>query len=113
MNQRFLDFHQIHRTRRHAFLGLVRGKLERSNDEVDRTCLRLDVGIILAGYATRTPPAAGRDGHYCPRSMRSWYAHGERHLRENTRSPRRQQVRPRIDLLVGRFGWQYDAAKLV
>jgi len=77
------------------YSAFVRGKLERSNDEVDRTCLCLDVGIIRAGYATRTPPAAGRDGHYCPRSMWSWYAHGERYLRENTRSPCRQQVRPR------------------
>jgi hypothetical protein len=44
--------------------------------------------------------------------MWSWYAHGERYLRENSRPPCRQQVRPRSDLLVGRFGWQYDAAKL-
>src|ERR1700720_4821600 len=93
------------------YSAFVRGKLERSNDEVDRTCLCLDVGVIRTGYATRTPPAAGRDGHYCPRSMWSWYAHGEWYLRENSRPPCRQQVRPRSDLLVGRFGWQYNAAK--
>ena len=63
--QRFLDLHQIHRTGRHALLR-VRGKLERSNDEVDRACLCLDLGIIRTGYAARTPPAAGRDSHYCP-----------------------------------------------
>ena len=39
--------------------------------------------------------------------MVEWY------LRENSRPPCRQQVRPRGDLLVGRFGWPYDAAKLV
>ena len=71
----------------------------------------LTLASSLQAMPTRTPPAAGRDGHYCPRSMWSWYAHGERHLR-GRRSPRRQQVRPRSDLLVGRFGWQYDAAKL-
>jgi hypothetical protein len=62
--------------------------------------MTIDVGVIRTGYATRTPPAAGRHGHYCSRSMWGRYAHGEWYLRENSRSPCRQQVRSRSNLLV-------------
>jgi len=53
----------------------------------------------LAHYANRTATAAGQDDHYCSRSMRGGYAYGEWYVRENARSPCRQQVRPRSDLL--------------
>ena len=106
VTQRFLDLHQTHRTDA-MFYFIVRGKLERSNDEVDRACLCFDTGVIRTGYATRTPPPAGPDGHYCARGMWGGNAHGEWYLRENSRPPCRQQVRSRGDLLVGRFGWRY------
>jgi len=83
------DLNQIHPIRRDAFL-VVRGKLERSNDKVDRACFRFDGGIIRAGYATRTPPSAGQYGHHRPRSMWRGYAHGEWYVRENSRPPCRQ-----------------------
>jgi len=82
------------------------GQMERSNDEVDCTCLCFDVGVIRAGYATCAAPAAGRKGHYCPRSMWRGNAQRGRYLRENSRPPCRQQVRPWSDLLVRRFGRQ-------
>ena len=69
------------------------------HDEVYRTRLCIDVGVIRPGYAARTPPSAGRHGHHCSRSMWGGYAHGEWHLRENSRPPCRQQVRSRSDLL--------------
>jgi len=92
-------------------MHFVGGKLESSNDEVDSTCLCFDVGVIRAGYATRTPRPAGQDGHHRPRSMWAGYAQRGRCLRENSRSPCRQQVRPWSDLLVGRFGRQHRATK--
>src|SRR6516164_8045361 len=82
-----------------CLLRFVTSKLERSDDEVYRTRLCIDVGVIRAGYAARTPPAAGRHGHHRPRSMWGGYAHGEWYLRENSRPPCRQQVRPWSDLL--------------
>jgi hypothetical protein len=69
------------------------------HDEVYRTRLCIDVGVICTGYATRTPPPAGRHGHHCSRSMWCGNAHGKWHLRENSRPPCRQQVRSRSDLL--------------
>ena len=62
-------------------------------------CFCFDLRLIGTGYATRALPAAGRKGHYCPRSMWRGNAHGKWHLRENSRSPCRQQVRSRSDLL--------------
>ena len=41
------------------FTGSSRGKLERSNDEVDRGCFCFGVGVVGSSYATHTPPAAG------------------------------------------------------
>ena len=75
------------------------GQMERLHDEVDRPCFCVDTGVIRAGYATRTAPTAGQDGHHCPRSMWSGHAHGEWYVRENSRPPCRQQVRSRSDLL--------------
>ena len=69
------------------------------HDEVYRTRLCIDVGVIRAGYAARTPPTAGRHGHHCSRSMWGGYAHGERRLHKNSRSSWGQQVRPWSDLL--------------
>jgi hypothetical protein len=66
--------------------------------------LCLDLGVVRTGYAARTPPAAGRNGHYCPPRVWTRYAHGRWNLCENSRPPCRQQVRPRSDLLGGHFG---------
>ena len=74
-------------------------KRERSNAQVDCRCLRSDLGVISTGFATRIPPAARQTGHSNPRSMRRRFAPREWRLRENSRPPCRQQVRPRSDLL--------------
>ena len=73
--------------------------MERHNDEADRLCLCFDVSVTGTGYATRTPPSAGRKDYYCPRSLWGGHAYGERYVRENSRPPCCQQVRSRSDLL--------------
>ena len=75
-------------------------KGERSNAQVDCRCLRSDLGVISTGFATRIPPAARQTGHSNPRSMRRRFAPREWRLRENSRPPCRQQVRPRSNLLA-------------
>jgi hypothetical protein len=79
-----------------------RDKRERNNAQVDCRRLCSDLGVISTGFATRIPPSARPTGRSSPRSMRRRYAHGEWCLRENSRPPCRQQVRPRAHLLKPR-----------
>ena len=79
-----------------------RDKRERNNAQVDCRRLCSDLGVISTGFATRIIPSARPTGRFSPRSMRRRYAHGEWCLRENSRPPCRQQVRPRAHLLKPR-----------
>ena len=79
-----------------------RDKRERNNAQVDCRRLCSDLGVISTGFATRIPPSARPTGRSSPRSMRRRYAHGEWCLRENSRPPCREQVRPRAHLLKPR-----------
>ena len=79
-----------------------RDKRERNDAQVDCRRLCSDLGVISTGFATRIPPSARPTGRSSPRSMRRWYAHGEWCLRENSRPPCREQVRPRAHLLKPR-----------
>ena len=85
----------------------VEDKTGENNAQVDRRCLCSDLGVISTGFATRIPPSARPTGRSSPRSMRRRYAHGEWCLRQNSRPPCRQQVRPRAHLLSQ--GNQQDA----
>src|SRR5437773_970358 len=80
----------------------VEEKTGENHAQVDCRCLCSDLGVISTGFATRIPPSAGPTGRSSPRSMRRRYAHGEWCLRENSRPPCRQQVRPRAHLLKPR-----------
>ena len=85
-----IDLRQADRLDATLYLVYEGQRGAKKNDEVDRSRFCFDLRFIGTGYATRAPPAAGRKGHYCPRSMWGRNAHGEWYLRENSRPPRRQ-----------------------
>jgi hypothetical protein len=95
-----LDLHQTQPNQMPCFTVREGPSGEKSYDEVDRLGLCFDVGVTGTGYATRTPPSAGRDCRSSPRSMWSGDAHGEWYLRANARPSCRKQVRSRSDLLI-------------
>lgn len=75
-------------------------KQETRDDQADCFCSCIDPEFVGPGLTSGNAAPSGSNDHQSPRGMRRRYAPRGRCLREDARPSRRQQMRPRGDLLI-------------